>query len=282
MMFSYYPGCSSHSTAKTYDTSAREVCTVLGIELHELSEWNCCGASTAQSTDSRLSTLLCLRNLKLAEQTGRDLTTICAFCFNRLKNAQSMLKANPSLIDLFEDITGLKYEESVKVRHILELIFNDIGIDNIKNKVRTPLHGLKAVIYYGCFLVRPPEITGFDDPEYPLTMDTLMAAIGVEPLSWSYKTECCGGSLSITKREIVSPLVNTISIMAVEAGANCIVTACPLCFTNIETRTGSANRIPVFYFTELLGLAFGIEGSRKWFKRHLISPEKLLRSLKLI
>jgi len=281
VQFAYYPGCSAHATAREYDESARAVAGVLGIELNELADWNCCGSSSAAHTNPRLSTALSLRNLVLAEESGADLATICAFCFNRLRSSKQAAQREPGLKQAVEEVVGGRYVGNATVRHLLDIIAHDVGSQALRNRVERPLEGLKAATYYGCLLVRPHDVTGFDDPEHPTSMDEVLRAVGAETVQWSYKTECCGGGLSITRRDLAGRLVNTLMDRAAQAGATCLVTACPLCFANLETR---ANRrsLPVFYFTELLGLAFGINDARRWFGRHLISPTRLLRSLELI
>ncbi len=276
MRFSYYPGCSAHSSAKEYDTSARAVCHSLGIELDELVDWNCCGSSSASHVNHRLSAALSLRNLILADIKETDLATICAFCFNRLRSVRKRIEQEPGVREEVERIVGLSYHAKVRVRHLLDILYNDVGLQALREQVKEPLTGLKVVTYYGCLLVRPQDITGFDDPEQPVIMDQLLQAVGVECLMWSYKTECCGASLSITRRDVVNQLVGTLFERADEAGADCLVTACPLCFTNLEMR-GEDGRLPVFYFTELLGLAFGIPEARQWFSGHLISPMEVVK-----
>ena len=282
MKLSYYPGCSPLATSKEYNSSTKAVCRALNIELIELPDWNCCGATSAHYTSHELSITLGLRNLIIAQKQGWNLVTICAACFNRLKIAQAAAENNPGLKKQVEEIVGYSSENkaNIKVKHLLEIIRNDIGFDAIKQKVTRPLRGLKIAVYYGCLLVRPRDICQFDDQENPLVMDQLMETLGAEPLKWSCKTECCGGSLSTTRRDVVIKLVAELLDMAAEAGANCIVTACPLCAMNLEMRGQRNNKMPVFYFSELLGLALGIEKTHKWFSRHLVSPGKLLDVLK--
>ena len=276
MHFSYYPGCSAHSTAREYDASARAVCRALNIDLNELADWNCCGSSSASHTNHKLSAALSLRNLILADAHDGDLATICAFCFNRLKNVQQHIEQEPSVRQEVEQIAGAPYQGKAKVRHLLDILVNDVGLDALRQQVKQPLTSLKAVAYYGCLLVRPRDIAGFDDPEHPMVMDRLLQTIGVECQEWSYKTECCGASLSITRPDVVTRLVGNLFQRAAEAGAECIVTACPLCFSNLETRAPKGGRgLPVFYFTELLALAFGIPETKQWFGKHLIEVTKV-------
>ncbi|MDE3088849.1 MAG: CoB--CoM heterodisulfide reductase iron-sulfur subunit B family protein [Chloroflexota bacterium] len=277
MRFSYYPGCSAHSTAREYDSSTRAVCRSLGIELDELADWNCCGSSSASHTNHRLSAALSLRNLILADARDADLATICAFCFNRLRSAQKRIGEEPDVRREVEQIAGAPYQGKVEVRHLLDILFNDVGLAALRERVTRPLTGMSAVAYYGCLLVRPRDIAGFDDPEHPVVMDRILRAIGVECLEWSYKTECCGASLSITRPDVVTRLVRNLFQRAEETGAQCVVTACPLCFSNLETRTNGRG-LPVFYFTELLGLAFGATEAKQWFGKHLIPVPELARA----
>ncbi|MBI4790558.1 MAG: CoB--CoM heterodisulfide reductase iron-sulfur subunit B family protein [Chloroflexi bacterium] len=273
MRFSYYPGCSAHSTAREYDASTRAVCRALGIELDELADWNCCGSSSASHTNRELSAALSLRNLILADTHDADLVATCAFCFNRLKTAQKNIE--PSIRQQVEQIAGAPYQGKTRVRHLLDILVNDVGLDALKHQVKQPLTRFTAVAYYGCLLVRPRD-GGFDDPEHPRVMDRLLQTVGVDCRDWAYKTECCGASLSITRPDVVTRLVRNLFQRAEETGAQCVVTACPLCFSNLETRAPTGGRgLPVFYFTELVALAFGIPETKQWFGKHLIKVSKV-------
>jgi heterodisulfide reductase subunit B len=174
-----------------------------------------------------------------------------------------------------EELLSFEYSGELKVLHLLDVVCNRVGLDVVRRKVMRELRGLKVAPYYGCLLVRPPEVCAFDDAENPTTLDNVMAALGAEPVKWSYKTECCGASLALIQPEIVEKLVGEIVEMAVEAGAACIATACPLCSTNLETRQQVG--LPIFFFTELMGLAFGLEGCERWFRYHLVETEPALR-----
>jgi len=161
----------------------------------------------------------------------------------------------------------------------VDVVFNEIGLDVLNEKVTRKLSGLKPVSYYGCLLLRPPEICEFDNYENPYMLDGIMESLGAESRPWSYKTDCCGGSLTLGKTEIVVRLVDKLMRMAREAGANCLVTACPICMANLDMRASEGVRLPAFYFTELIALAMGLEGPEKWFKMHNVDPRPLLRSL---
>ncbi len=279
--YAYYPGCALETMAEEYNRSVTEVCRALGIELVEIPDWSCCGASSAHMTDYWLAHGLAARNLALAEKQGLDIAVACPACFQRLKSTQLELSSNPELAERLREQVGLAGEAKYRIRHILDIIYHDVGTERIKEKVTTPLEGLRVVGYYGCYLVRPPKLIGFDDPENPQLMDRLLEAAGAEVLDWDGKVDCCGGSLSLSEKGIAVKLVAHIAEAAQAVGADALVTACPLCQLNLETRQGREKPLPVFYFTELLGLALGLPAS-SWFKKHLISPLRLLKSHRLL
>ncbi len=282
MKVSYYPGCSLHATGREYDESVKAVSKALDIELNEIDDWSCCGASSAHMTNFKLSVALPARNIIAAEKDELDVMVPCAACFNRFKSAQYHLKNDEALRAEVEGIIGEEYKGSVAIRNPIDIIYNDIGVDKLSEVVTKKLEGLKPVSYYGCLLLRPPEVCEFDDYENPYMMDKLMGSLGAESRKWSCKTDCCGGSLTLGKTEIVVRLVDRLMTMAREAGANCIVTACPICFANLDMRASENVVLPAFYFTELIALALGLEGSDAWFKMHNVDPRPLLSSLGLI
>ncbi len=281
MKLSYFPGCSLDGTAREYGLSTEAICERLGVDLEELANWNCCGASSGHCTNRLLDQALAARNLFIADRAGMDLTVACAACFIRFKNAALALKENKDLREKMQKIMKSTYKGNFQVKHLLDVVCNSISLDKIKENIKKPLTGLKVVAYYGCVIVRPHELTQFDDEERPRSLDNLMQAVGAECLSWSDRTECCGASLALTTPDIVVKLCNDIVDMASEAGADCIVTACPLCEANLDMRPNQGNRIPIFYFTELLGLALGLK-AEPWFKKHLTNPMPLLKSLNLV
>ncbi len=282
MKVSYYPGCSLHGTAKEYDLSVRAVSRNLGIDLEEIEDWSCCGASSAHATNFKLSVALPARDLIAAEKKTQDVMVPCAACFSRFKTAEHHLKHDPALKAEVEGIVGAKYQGSVAVRNPIDIIVKDIGLETLKGKVVKPLTGLKPVSYYGCLLLRPPDVCQFDDAENPVLLDKILNELGAEARPWSFKTDCCGGSLTISKTAIVTKMVDKLMKMAREAGANCLVTACPVCTANLDMRASEEMAMPVFYFTELAALAMGQEGTEEWFRTHNRDPRPLLKGLGLL
>jgi heterodisulfide reductase subunit B len=268
---SYYPGCALHGTGREYDESTRAVSALLGVELGELPDWNCCGASSAHVTDDSLAHSLVARNLAIAAKEGRDLIVPCAACYSRFKAGEREADAAAKL--------------NFRILSLLEFLAEDGLREQIKGKIKRPLKGLKMVSYYGCLLVRPPKVTGAKRYENPEEMDRLLQLLGAEVIPWSYKTDCCGGSLVLTRTDIVRRLTGKLLDKALEAGAEAIAVACPLCQSNLDSRqeeisreTGRGYEIPILYITELVGLSLGHPDAGKWFRRHFVDPGKLLAS----
>jgi heterodisulfide reductase subunit B len=275
---SYYPGCSLDGTAREYDESLRGVCEMMDINLHELEDWTCCGASSAHCTDEHLAIELATRNLAIAEKGDRELLVPCVACYSRFKAAEKEVQEHPESWET-------PYQGKVKIRYALDFFCQDSILDTVGEKVVTALSDLKVACYYGCLSVRPPDMTGVKQYEDPRYMDQLMSRLGAEPLPWSYKTDCCGASLVMTRTDIVRRLSHGLLEMAKEAEADCIVTGCTMCQANLDTRQeeigkefGQTYELPIFYFTELMGLAMGHGDVGKWFGRHLTDPTKLLSS----
>ncbi len=281
--YAYFPGCSAHGTAKEYDQSTRSVCLRLGIELNEIPEWVCCGASPAHAVNPLLSLALVAKSLDLSPSD--QIVTGCAACFNRFKTALYTLQHDKPLWEQVKQIvqpTRLNGRE-FRVAHLLEAICDDFGLDNLKERVTKPLKGLKVACYYGCLLVRPPKVMVFDDPDNPTKMDELMKAVGAEPVEWEFKTECCGAFHAIPHPEIVLTLTSKILQAAKDAGADVISVACPMCQINLDLRQldlkkqGKSFDIPVLYFTQILGLALGIAENELGLDRLIVDPRPRLR-----
>lgn len=274
----YYPGCSLHGTAREYDESVQEVARLLDVRLVELEDWNCCGASSAHMTDHRLAVDLAVRNLRIAAVHKKDLLVPCAACFQRLKAAQKEVREEA-------DRPGEGVAE-VPVVHISQWLQRPEALARIRAAVKNPLKGLRLVAYYGCLITRPPAVTGSAEPEDPKGMDLLIRVLGAEARRWSYKTECCGGSLTMPRADLTRILVSRIVRAAVKAGAQGILTMCPMCQANLESRQLDLKKqdpehpiLPVFFATELVA-ACASEGRQadRW-KPHLIDPAEVLNSL---
>lgn len=280
MKVSYYPGCALHGTALEYDESIQALSLMLGVEMCELPDWNCCGASSAHVTDESLALSLPARNLAIAEAQGMDLVIPCAACYGRVKAAEKEMVARRGTASR---------KQSFRVLNLLDFIVTAGLSEKIATLKKRTLNRLKVACYYGCLLVRPPKVTGAKNHENPQEMDRLMALIGAEPVPWSYKTDCCGGSLVISRTDIVRRLTQKLFDGALRAGAEAIVVACPLCQSNLDSRQEEISReagknynLPVFYFTELIGLAMGHGDAGKWFKRHFVNPAERLAAKGLV
>lgn len=289
MKYIYYPGCSAEATGKPFEESLLEVLKLLELPFEELHQWNCCGATAYMSIDELKAFALAARNLALAEKQGLtatmetvDLFTSCAACYLVLLKTHKYIKEYPEINDKIAAALSradLQYGGGVRVRHALDLLINDIGIDRISKQVRKPLADLRVACYYGCQIVRPYAL--FDDIENPSSMDRLIQLIGAEAVDWPMKTRCCGGSLMGTIPDVGLRLNHIILREAQKHGADVIATACPLCQFNLECYQDkivkqvdrSFARIPVVFFTQLLGLAFGIN-ERKLGIRRLFMPIK--------
>ena len=284
MNVSYYPGCSLDGVAREYGESTEAVSRILGIELKELEDWSCCGAASAHVTNDMLALALPARNLEIADKVGLDLVVPCAACYSRLRTAEKELKAG-------KEIEGIadKYQGNFHIKHLTDFLWEDVGEKAILEKVKKPLKGLNPVCYYGCLITRPPKVTDASDPENPESMDNLLKTLGAEVRNWSYKTDCCGGDHILTLPEVAWKLMQKLLDMAEEAGADSIAAACPMCQSNLDSHQKEISQVvgkdystPIFYFTELMGLAFGDPSVEKWLSRHMVDPRLLLRQKGLI
>ncbi len=285
MEYTYYPGCSLTKTSKPYDLSTRAVFRALGLGLHELEDWNCCGATVYMSVKETVSFSISARNLALAEKMKRDVVAPCSACYLVLNKTNRFLRELPDLNAKVNDAlsaAGLYYGGTVRVRHPLEVLINDLGIEGVAAKARRSLKGLKIAEYYGCQIVRPQR--GFDDMEFPQTMDRLFEALGAENVYFPLKVRCCGGMLMTTANDVAMKLCHDLIACAQGNGADCIVTTCPLCQMNLaayqdqlSAKFGEDLHMPILWFTELLGLALGLDVRTVGLNAHLERiPEKIL------
>jgi heterodisulfide reductase subunit B len=290
MKLAYYPGCSLHSSSVEYDISTRKVCGALGIELVEVKDWICCGSSPAHQYDDLMSIALPAKNLALVRETGdlKEICAPCASCYSRLKVAQQRLEDEDLRKDV-ETVIDSAYPEDIEVLHILDVITEKTGIDAVNEKVVKNLAGLKVACYYGCLMTRPPKVTGKKRFENPTQMEMLMDALGAEGIDWNMKTFCCGAAFALTQTEVVLELTKKILADAESAGADVISVGCPLCHANLDGRQGQINKkfdtdfhIPIFYFTELVGLALGIEAKDLGVLKHITDVKQFLNERALV
>lgn len=282
MKYAYYPGCSLNSTGMEYNMSTKAVAKHLGIELWEIPDWNCCGSSPAHTKDDLLALALPARNLAIAEQEGLDIAVPCAACYSRMMATLHEVRESEESKNTIEDVIEMKYEGKNEVKALPDVLINEVGAEEIKNKVVRPLADLKVASYYGCLLVRPIKF-GYDDPEDPQSMERLTEALGATPVDWAYKVECCGATHATGNPKIGLKLIADVLNDAKDNGAECIITACPLCFINLDMhqsdvslRSGGKVNLPVFYFTELMGLAMGYSPQELGINKHFIDPMPLL------
>jgi heterodisulfide reductase subunit B len=298
--YAFYPGCTLHSTGVEFGASTDRVCDTLGLELLEIPDWNCCGASSAHSMDHDLFLALPARNLAQAQQMpieGDDLSLAipCAACFSRTAAADLALRNDPGFRAQMESVLDFQFTGRIRPRNLLDIMANDLSPAQLTAHVSNPLEGLKVVSYYGCLLVRPPAYTDrWDDPEHPQSMDYLLQLMGAQPVPWSYGVDCCGGSLTLNRADVVVHLVDILARAAIEAGADALVTACPMCMANVDGRQKYRGELPIprppkpdydplpiFYFTELMALAYDLP-LLKVLARHLVDPRPLLKRLEIL
>ena len=281
MRYAYYPGCSLEATAREYDSSLRAVCRRLDMDIPEVEDWNCCGATTAATIDPLLGLALAARDLAATERLGLTMMTPCPACYKNLRKANAALAKDDGLRQQVNKTLGEKtLQGSPEVRHPLDIIVNDVGLDNLQ--VDDPLKGFKAACYYGCLITRPKG--GFDSPENPQSMDWLVSALGAEAVDFPYKTKCCGGGVFLPKPELALELTGRILGKAKAAGANCVAVGCPFCHLlldmyqgKVEAHSGVSYDLPILYFTQLMGLAMGLDEKELGLDRLAVSPQRLLR-----
>jgi heterodisulfide reductase subunit B len=289
LTYSYYPGCSLHASAKEYDESTQGLFKALKIGLQEVPDWMCCGATPAHNVDELLSLSLCAKNLELAEPVEGDLAVACAACFSRLKTAQHKLEANEEKRKQVEYALDAPLAIDKPVKHLLEILAKDYGLERLAAAMHKPLTGLKVACYYGCLLTRPAEVPQLDCAEAPTIMERVIEATGAESVAWSHRLECCGANFTLSRPGVVLQLSNEILASAKRAGADCIMVACPLCHGNLDIRqaeieeaSGEHYGLPVFYMTQLLALAAGVAATRLGFNSMIVNPLPLLKEKGLV
>lgn len=287
MKYAYYPGCSLEAGSAAYDKSVRAVLDQLGVELDELNDWNCCGATEYFSQNELVATSVIARNLALVDNEHDQLVAPCAACFLNLKKTDKLLAEHPSMkcrVDEALAAGGLSYKPGrVHVRHLLDILYTDIGPEAIKAKVVQPLSGLRVAPYYGCQIVRP--LNGFDNPEYPMKLDEMFEWLGAEVVDYPVKAHCCGGHMTQISEPEAFELIRRLLQSADEYKADVILCMCPMCQLNMDAYQGRVNghfgtsfKLPIVFFTQLLGVALGIDMKKLGFGKELVSAEPVIRS----
>jgi heterodisulfide reductase subunit B len=288
MRYLYYPGCSSEATGMAYDISTRAMMEQLGVELVELDDWNCCGATSYFNVRELESFAIAARNLAIAQQQGdEDLCVICNACYTTLAKTNRYLEESAEVRKAVTGALGAvgrTYDGAKQVRHIMDVLVNDVGLERLGSRVTRPLTGVKVAPYYGCQYSRP--MGAFDDPEFPTTMDRFFETLGAEVVPFAGKVKCCGGMMMLTKAEAAVRLCHELLEAASQAGADVVVCACPLCEMNLEgyqpqvnAAFGTSYDIPIMYFTQLAGLAFGVEPGRLALDKQVVSCRRVVEAI---
>ncbi|WP_449419780.1 CoB--CoM heterodisulfide reductase iron-sulfur subunit B family protein [Phormidium nigroviride] len=286
MKYSYYPGCSLHTTAKEFDISTKVVMEELGVELEELKDWSCCGGSIAGGVSHDVGMAMAARNVALAQKQNLDLLASCSGCYNKSAKAAKALENGTEkdrIMAILAEMGITVSDYNIRVRNVVDVLANDL---DISSQIKRPLTGLKVACYYGCLLTRPADITGWDSPVFPMSMDRLAQACGAEVVDFRSKTKCCGGPILVSKQEVAFELTKKLLDEAKSLDADCIVLACPLCATNLELRQADIEKmynvtynLPVIYITEIIGLALGMKPGKLGMNKHIVSPKSVLKKL---
>jgi heterodisulfide reductase subunit B len=287
--YGYFPGCTLSTKAKNLDRSARKCSEILGIGLVEIPGWTCCGAAFPLATDSAMGMLPPSRLLAKAGETHAELTTLCSCCYNVLKRTSYMLANDKEKREKIHAFIEKEHRADLKVLHYMEILRDDLGFEKVASMVTRPLTGLKAAAYYGCMLLRPAEELGLDDPERPTIFENFLRTLGAEAVEFPYRTECCGAFQTVASPDVSRECSRKVLESAMAAGAEAIVSTCPLCTYNVDhrqadiaaARPGFAG-IPVFYFTQLLGIALGLGIDELGFEGNAVDPAPLLASKGLL
>lgn len=282
MKIGYYPGCSLEGTSKEYNESVIAIAKALDIELQEINDWNCCGASAAHNMNHLLALSLPARSLALAEQQGIDEILIpCAACYNRLGGTALALSENPKLLAEVADVIEMPFQNKVKTINVVDFLGK--YVTPILKERLVKKFSFKTACYYGCLLVRPTKFTHIERSEDPDTMETIMRIIGSNPVDWSFKTECCGAGLSVSRTDIVARLSGNILRDAVSHGAEAIIVACPMCHSNLDLRRDSINeagntniQTPVIFITQAIGISLGLDPAELGLKRHMVESAEII------
>ena len=291
MKFAYYPGCSAKSTCPELDVSMKAVAKKLGLELAELEVAACTGARQLRDSNEELFLTLNARTLALAEKMGRNVVTVCATCLLNLVEVNDRLRRDAALrtkINRNLSEVGLQYRGDCEVTHFLWVLLRDIGAEALATRIVRPLRGLRIAPYYGCHILRPKDVLGFDDPDSPTSLDTLIRLLGAEPVTYEGKKRCCGFHVLMAKEDVALKLSGRRLLEAEEAKADCLVTTCPLCHTSLDPYQSAAARtsgamgdLPIIHLPQLLGLGLGLDPRELKLDGHVVSMAPVLEKLAL-
>jgi heterodisulfide reductase subunit B len=289
MEYLYFPGCTLYTKAKNFDQAARDCSLLLGFKLKELSNWTCCGATFPLATDNLMALLPPARILANAREEGATLTTLCAICFNVIKRTNRLIQGDAEKREKINLFIEKNYQGDLRVLHYLEILKQDIGFSQLKERVKRPLSGLKAAPYYGCMLLRPFKEMEFDDKERPTFFEEFLETLGAKAIEFPYKIECCGSFQSVGSPEVATECAYKILGSAMKNGAEVIVSTCPMCTFNIDHKQSDIQQkylgfktIPVLYFTQLLGIAMGLDHQTLGFEQNAVDPLPLLKEKGLL
>lgn len=289
MDYLYFPGCTLHTKAKNFDQTARDCSLLLGFKLKELSRWTCCGATFPLATDNLISLLGPSRILAEAREEGEVLTTLCAVCFNVIKRTNHLIQKDKEKREKINLFIEKNYQGDLQVLHFLEILKKEIGFSQLKEKVKRPLTGLKIAAYYGCMLLRPFDEMKFDDKESPTLFEEFLEVLGAQAIDYPYKIECCGSFQSVGSPNVAIECAYKILNSAIRKGAEAMASTCPMCTFNIDHQQKGIKEkyldfhpIPVFYFTQLLGMAMGLDGQTLGFEQNSVDPFPLLKGKDLL
>lgn len=277
MDIGYYPGCALQGSSNDYEASVRACLGALGVSLRELDDWICCGATAAHSLNHKLAVALPARNLGIAQRDGyEELLAPCPMCSMELIRANCALAASAKLRKEISEIVELEVRGTTRVLNLIQIL-QKVGIEQIVQRVTRQLTDFRPACYYGCLLTRPPETLRFDDCEQPSSMESILTALGAQPVAWNYKTECCGAGMTMADEGTVLELSHKILTNAAAHGANCMVVACPMCHVNLDMKQPDVERkynvrhgMVVYYLSDLVGLALGIDERTLGIDRHFV------------
>ena len=283
MKVPYFPGCTLNTTGKGFDNAVRASTAAVGLDLVELPEWNCCGATYPLIIDNMLELAAPAHVLVAAREEGNTVTTACTTCYNVLKRTNKFIRDHEEERDRINAFVEAEYDGEVGVKDILHLLRDDVGFDAVRDRVEVPLKELKVASYYGCMVLRPPDEVAYDDPDHPQSLDDLMDALGATPVEFPHKNECCGAYLAVKDPGITREMVYTILRSAQAAGAEAVATNCPLCQFNLDKQQAEMIKshagyqaIPIFYFSQLMGLALGLDASDYGWEKHYVDVRPLM------